>query len=185
MKAATKLSYRDTVEQLSAFTGGLTRSTIHRRVKRFGGQLRELVAFVPSAITVSASFPATPSWRGRVDAGRVTSGKEMLNMFSGATEQLIHPYQSERNRPIRCVSPEGRSRTRLVSRETKFHRPLRDYTSLFGGSWGRLGVDVSRFGRNSRSFAMVASSYSSRASRTSSRSSSKVSWCIPFGRSGK
>ena len=42
-KAATKLSYRDAAEQLSEFTSGISRSTIHRRVKRFGGQLREFL----------------------------------------------------------------------------------------------------------------------------------------------
>ena len=43
VKAATKLSYRDAVEQISEFTSGLSRSTIHRRVKRFGGRLREFL----------------------------------------------------------------------------------------------------------------------------------------------
>ena len=47
VKAATKLSYRDAAEQLSAFTSGLSRSTIHRRVKRFSGQFRK---FLPDGV---------------------------------------------------------------------------------------------------------------------------------------
>ena len=42
-KAATKLSYRDAAEQSAEFTSGLSRSTIHRRAKRFGSQLREFL----------------------------------------------------------------------------------------------------------------------------------------------
>ena len=43
VKAATKLSYRDAAEQISEFTSGLSRSTLHRRVKRFSGRLREFL----------------------------------------------------------------------------------------------------------------------------------------------
>ena len=42
-KAATKLSYRDAAEQVAEFGSEISRSTIQRRVKRFGGELREFL----------------------------------------------------------------------------------------------------------------------------------------------
>lgn len=42
-KAATKLSYRDAAEQVAEFAGAISHSTIHRRVKRFGGELNEFL----------------------------------------------------------------------------------------------------------------------------------------------
>jgi len=43
VKAATKLSFRDAAAQLAEFTADISRSTIHRRVKRFGQQLGEFL----------------------------------------------------------------------------------------------------------------------------------------------
>jgi hypothetical protein len=42
-KAATKLSFRDAAAQLAEFTADISRSTIHRHVRRFGQQLGEFL----------------------------------------------------------------------------------------------------------------------------------------------